>query len=162
MVLGAAAGAMTEHSSGEVPERARRRTFTGAYKLKVLAEYEAVAHCPKDKGVLTGCDPVWGVWTRFGNDPREPRGSPAGDAPELSGMPGIGRRAGSPSSSSGGPAIAGASRACQCRFDGSSCGGEVARRRRIWCEITEIGLASLESTFDEQAQRASESLGVLG
>ena len=37
------AGAMTEHPSGEVPARAKRRTFTGAYKLKVLAEYEAAA-----------------------------------------------------------------------------------------------------------------------
>jgi hypothetical protein len=37
------AGAMSEHSSGEVPARAKRRTFTGAYKLKVLAEYEAAA-----------------------------------------------------------------------------------------------------------------------
>jgi len=35
------AGGVTEHSSGEVPERARRRTFTAAYKLAVLAEYEA-------------------------------------------------------------------------------------------------------------------------
>ena len=38
---GAHAGDVTEHSSGEVPERARRRTFTAAYKLAVLAEYEA-------------------------------------------------------------------------------------------------------------------------
>ena len=39
---GAHAGAVNDdHPSGEVPERARRRTFTGAYKLKVLAEYEA-------------------------------------------------------------------------------------------------------------------------
>ena len=37
------AGAMSEHSSGEVPARAKHRTFTGAYKLKVLAEYEAAA-----------------------------------------------------------------------------------------------------------------------
>ena len=38
---GGHAVSMTEHSSGEVPERARRRTFTAAYKLAVLAEYEA-------------------------------------------------------------------------------------------------------------------------
>lgn len=31
----------TEHDEGEVPERARRRTFTAAYKLRILAEYEA-------------------------------------------------------------------------------------------------------------------------
>jgi transposase len=44
------AGAMTEHSSGEVPARAKRRTFTGAYKLKVLAEYEAAA--PGKRGAV--------------------------------------------------------------------------------------------------------------
>lgn len=38
---GADAGAVGEHPSGEVPERARRRTFTAAYKLAVLTEYEA-------------------------------------------------------------------------------------------------------------------------
>jgi len=31
---------VNEHPSGEVPERARRRTFTAAYKLQVLADYE--------------------------------------------------------------------------------------------------------------------------
>jgi transposase len=44
------AGAMSEHSSGEVPARAKRRTFTGAYKLKVLAEYEAAA--PGKRGAV--------------------------------------------------------------------------------------------------------------
>ena len=34
---------MGEHFEGEVPERAKRRTFTGAYKLRILAEYEAAA-----------------------------------------------------------------------------------------------------------------------
>jgi len=34
------AGVVTDHSSGEVPERARRRTFTAAYKLKIVQEYE--------------------------------------------------------------------------------------------------------------------------
>lgn len=38
---GVDAGAVTEHSTGEVPERARRRTFTAAYKSAILAEYEA-------------------------------------------------------------------------------------------------------------------------
>lgn len=37
------AGVVTGHPSGEVPERARRRTFTAAYKLKVVEEYEAAA-----------------------------------------------------------------------------------------------------------------------
>jgi transposase len=39
---GAHAGVVNDdHRSGEVPERARRRTFTAAYKLQVLTEYEA-------------------------------------------------------------------------------------------------------------------------
>ena len=43
---GAHAGAVHEdHPAGEVPEPARRRTFTAAYKLKVLAEYEAAEPC---------------------------------------------------------------------------------------------------------------------
>lgn len=37
---GAHAGVVTEHASGEVPERAKRRTFTAAYKLKIVEEYE--------------------------------------------------------------------------------------------------------------------------
>ena len=37
---GAHAGVVTDHSSGEVPERAKRRTFTAAYKLKIVEEYE--------------------------------------------------------------------------------------------------------------------------
>ena len=37
---GAHAGVVTEHPSGEVPERAKRRTFTAAYKLKIVEEYE--------------------------------------------------------------------------------------------------------------------------
>ena len=40
---GVDAGGMGEHFEGEVPERAKRRTFTGAYKLRILAEYEAAA-----------------------------------------------------------------------------------------------------------------------
>ena len=34
------AGLVTDHRSGEVPERASRRTFTAAYKLKIVEEYE--------------------------------------------------------------------------------------------------------------------------
>ena len=37
---GAHAGVVTDHPSGEVPERAKRRTFTAAYKLKIVQEYE--------------------------------------------------------------------------------------------------------------------------
>ncbi len=44
------AGRVTEHDEGEVPERARRRTFTAAYKLRILAEYEAAS--PGERGVV--------------------------------------------------------------------------------------------------------------
>lgn len=37
---GAHAGVVTDDPSGEVPERAKRRTFTAAYKLKIVEEYE--------------------------------------------------------------------------------------------------------------------------
>ena len=37
---GTHAGVVTDHPSGEVPERAKRRTFTAAYKLKIVEEYE--------------------------------------------------------------------------------------------------------------------------
>ena len=40
---GAHAGVVTDHPSGEVPERAMRRTFTAAYKLKIVQEYEDAA-----------------------------------------------------------------------------------------------------------------------
>ena len=38
---GAHAGVVTDHPSGEVPERAKRRTFTAAYNLKIVEEYES-------------------------------------------------------------------------------------------------------------------------
>lgn len=44
------AGRVSEHDEGEVPERARRRSFTAAYKLRVLAEYEAAS--PGERGVV--------------------------------------------------------------------------------------------------------------
>jgi len=34
-------GAGTERPDPEVPERARRRTFTAQYKLEIVAEYDA-------------------------------------------------------------------------------------------------------------------------
>ena len=40
---GRGSGAGTERPDPEVPERARRRTFTAQYKLEILAEYEAAA-----------------------------------------------------------------------------------------------------------------------
>ncbi len=47
---GAHAGGVTEHSSGEVPDRAKRRTFTAAYKLKIVEEYEAAS--PGERGAV--------------------------------------------------------------------------------------------------------------
>ena len=47
---GVHAGAVMDHSSGEVPERAKRRTFTAAYKLKIVEEYEAAT--PGERGVV--------------------------------------------------------------------------------------------------------------
>lgn len=44
------AGPVTDRPDPEVPERARRRTFTAKYKLDVLAEYEAAA--PGGKGAI--------------------------------------------------------------------------------------------------------------
>ena len=44
------AGRVTGHDEGEVPERARRRTFTAAYKLRILAEYEAAS--PGERGLV--------------------------------------------------------------------------------------------------------------
>ncbi len=44
------AGRVNGHDEGEVPERARRRTFTAAYKLRILAEYEAAE--PGQRGVV--------------------------------------------------------------------------------------------------------------
>jgi len=41
---------VTEHSSGEVPDRAKRRTFTAAYKLKIAEEYEAAS--PGERGAV--------------------------------------------------------------------------------------------------------------
>lgn len=47
---GGHAGGVTEHDEGEVPGRARRRTFTAAYKLRILAEYAAAE--PGRRGVV--------------------------------------------------------------------------------------------------------------
>jgi len=41
---------VTDHPSGEVPDRAKRRTFTAAYKLKIVEEYEAAT--PGERGVV--------------------------------------------------------------------------------------------------------------
>ena len=46
---GAHGGVVTDHSSGEVPERAKRRTFTAAYKLKIVEEYESAEPGVRDE-----------------------------------------------------------------------------------------------------------------
>ncbi len=43
-------GRVTDHSDPQVPERARRRSFSAAYKLDVLAEYDAAG--PGEKGAV--------------------------------------------------------------------------------------------------------------
>ena len=47
---GRVSGAGTERPDPEVPERARRRTFTARYKLEILAAYDAAPD--GDKGAL--------------------------------------------------------------------------------------------------------------
>src|SRR5512147_226914 len=47
---GRVSGAGTERPDPEVPERARRRTFTAKYKLEILAAYDAAAD--GEKGAL--------------------------------------------------------------------------------------------------------------
>ena len=43
-------GRMTDETDPQVPERARRRSFTATYKLEVLAEYDAAG--PGEKGAV--------------------------------------------------------------------------------------------------------------
>jgi transposase len=53
------AGGMTgeqERPDPEVPERARRRSFTAQYKLDVVAEYDAAA--TGEKGAVLCCPPL--------------------------------------------------------------------------------------------------------
>ncbi|HKR48448.1 MAG TPA: hypothetical protein VJT72_02505, partial [Pseudonocardiaceae bacterium] len=47
---GRVSGAGRQRPDPEVPERARRRTFTAQYKLEILAAYDAAAD--GEKGVL--------------------------------------------------------------------------------------------------------------
>jgi transposase len=43
-------GRVTDDTAPQVPERARRRSFTAAYKLEVLAEHDAAG--PGEKGAV--------------------------------------------------------------------------------------------------------------
>src|SRR4051795_947881 len=70
----------------EVPERARRRTFTAQYKLDVVAEYDAAA--PGEKGAVLRREGLYSShvieWRRARDagtlaGPPRPRGRPAAD-----------------------------------------------------------------------------------
>ena len=58
---------MTDRPDPEVPERARRRTFTARYKLAVLAEYDAAE--PGAKGAILRREGLYSShpWTGAGN-----------------------------------------------------------------------------------------------
>jgi len=70
-----------DHSSGEVPERAKRRTFTAAYKLKIVEEYEAATPSRQLSGEASGyiCGALL-EWVLLGEpwprDPVEPIAGP--------------------------------------------------------------------------------------
>ena len=70
----------------EVPERARRRTFTAAYKLEVLAAYDAAG--PGEKGAILRREGLYSshivAWRRSRDagalaGPARPRGRPGHD-----------------------------------------------------------------------------------
>ena len=70
----------------EVPERARRRTFTAQYKLEVLAAYDAAG--PGEKGAILRREGLYSShivdWRRSRDagalaGPARPRGRPAAD-----------------------------------------------------------------------------------
>ena len=84
------AGPMADDRQGrpdpEVPERARRRTFTAQYKLDVLAAYDAAA--PGEKGAVLRREGLYSShiveWRRARNagvlaGPARPRGRPSAD-----------------------------------------------------------------------------------
>ena len=75
-----------ERSDPEVPERARRRTFTAQYKLEVLAAYDAAG--PGEKGAILRREGLYSShivdWRRSRDrgmlaGPARPRGRPAAD-----------------------------------------------------------------------------------
>jgi transposase len=79
-------GAGTRRPDPEVPERARRRTFTAKYKLEVLAAYEAAAE--GDKGAVLRREGLYSshitVWRRARDAGalaglKQPRGRPVRD-----------------------------------------------------------------------------------
>jgi transposase-like protein len=75
-----------ERPDPEVPERARRRTFTAQYKLEVLAAYDAAG--PGEKGAILRREGLYSShivdWRRSRDrgvlaGPARPRGRPAAD-----------------------------------------------------------------------------------
>jgi transposase len=75
-----------ERPDPEVPERARRRTFTAQYKLEVLAAYDAAE--PGEKGAILRREGLYSShivdWRRSRDrgalaGPARPRGRPAAD-----------------------------------------------------------------------------------
>ena len=81
------AGVMADSNPDpEVPERARRRTFTAKYKLEVLAAYDAAE--PGEKGAILRREGLYSShivdWRRSRDagalaGPARPRGRPAAD-----------------------------------------------------------------------------------
>jgi transposase-like protein len=83
---GRVTGGQRERPDPEVPERARRRTFTAQYKLDVLAAYDAAG--PGEKGAILRREGLYSShlvdWRRARDSgalagPGRPRGRPAAD-----------------------------------------------------------------------------------
>ena len=83
---GRVTGERQERPDPEVPERARRRTFTAQYKLDVLAAYDAAG--PGEKGAILRREGLYSShivdWRRSRDSgalagPGRPRGRPAAD-----------------------------------------------------------------------------------
>jgi transposase len=83
---GGVTGERPERPDPEVPERARRRTFTAQYKLEVLAAYDAAG--PGEKGAILRREGLYSShivdWRRSRDNgalagPARPRGRPAAD-----------------------------------------------------------------------------------
>ena len=83
---GRVTGERQERPDPEVPERARRRSFTAQYKLDILAAYDAAG--PGEKGAILRREGLYSShivdWRRSRDSaalagPARPRGRPAGD-----------------------------------------------------------------------------------
>jgi transposase-like protein len=83
---GRVTGERQERPDPEVPEKARRRTFTAQYKLDVVAEYDAAG--PGEKGAILRREGLYSShlvdWRRSRDSgalagPARPRGRPAAD-----------------------------------------------------------------------------------